>query len=100
MDAIKRGMYGMAMGNMSYIFGNCPVDLGGKTGTAELGDGTVNGVFVAFAPYDDPEIAIAVALERAEAGANLAPIVADIINAYFAHRETPPLPGGEHALIP
>ena len=99
-DAIKRGMYGMAMGNMSYIFSRCPVDLGGKTGTAELGDGTVNGVFVAFAPYENPEIAIAVAVERADAGADLAPIVADIINSYFAHRETPPLAEGEHTLIP
>ena len=99
-DAVKRGMYGMAMGNMRHIFGRCPVDLGAKTGTAELGDGTVNGVFVAFAPYENPEIAIAVAVERADAGANLAPIAADIINSYFAHRETPPLAEGEHVLIP
>lgn len=99
--AVKQGMRDMAMGSMSYVFNKCPVDLGAKTGTAEIdGDGTVNGVFVAFAPYDDPEIAVAVAIERADAGADLAPVAADIINAYFSHREAPTVTVGENALIP
>ncbi len=99
--AVKQGMRDMAMGSMSYIFSKCPVDLGAKTGTAEIdGDGTVNGVFVAFAPYDDPEIAVAVAIERADAGADLAPVAADIINAYFSHREAPTVIVGENALLP
>ncbi len=99
--AVKKGMRDMAMGSMSYIFSKCPVDLGAKTGTAEIdGDGTVNGVFVAFAPYDKPEIAVAVAIERADAGADLAPVAADIINAYFSHREAPTVTIGENALMP
>ncbi len=99
--SVKKGMRDMAMGSMSYIFSKCPVDLGAKTGTAEIdGDGTVNGVFVAFAPYDNPEIAVAVAIERADAGADLAPVAADIINAYFSHREAPTVTIGENALMP
>ena len=43
----------------------------------------VNGVFIAFAPYDDPQIAVAVAIEKASAGADLAPVAVDILNSYF-----------------
>lgn len=62
---------------------------GAKTGTSELGGNqTENGVFVCFAPYDDPEIAVALVLEKADAGAVLATTAVDIINAYFSREET------------
>lgn len=58
-----------------------------------------NGVFVAFAPYDDPEIAIALVLEKGDAGAALATTAVDIINAYFDREDTASiLP--ENQLIP
>ena len=84
LQAVKKGMYGYTQpGGMVYsYFKDCIVSAGAKTGTAQLGGGLKNnGVFVAFAPYDDPEIAVALVLEKADAGAVLATTAVDIINA-------------------
>ena len=65
------------------------VTAGAKTGTSELGGNqTENGVFVCFAPYDDPEIAVAIVIEHATWGSNLATTGVDILNAYFTADET------------
>lgn len=61
--------------------------VGGKTGTAELGDGTSHAWFICFAgrPNQPPEIAIAVIVERAGPGStNALPIARKVIEAYFA----------------
>ena len=39
------------------------VKVAGKTGSAETGGTNVNSMFVGFAPYDSPTVAISVALE-------------------------------------
>ena len=91
LQAVKKGMYGYTQpGGMVYsYFKDCIVSAGAKTGTAQLGGGLKNnGVFVAFAPYDDPEIAIALVLEKGDAGAALATTAVDIINAYFDREDT------------
>ena len=102
LQAVKKGMYGYTQpGGMVYsYFKDCIVSAGAKTGTAQLGGGLKNnGVFVAFAPYDDPEIAIALVLEKGDAGAALATTAVDIINAYFDREDTASiLP--ENQLIP
>ena len=102
LQAVKKGMYGYTQpGGMVYsYFKDCIVSAGAKTGTAQLGGGLKNnGVFVAFAPYDDPEIAIALVLEKGDAGAVLATTAVDIINAYFDREDTASiLP--ENQLIP
>ena len=61
-------------GSVAVPFQNCVVSAGAKTGTAQIGGAMKNGVFVAFAPYDDPEIAVALGLENAYAGAVLADV--------------------------
>lgn len=102
LQTVKKGMYGYTQpGGMVYsYFKDCIVSAGAKTGTAQLGGGLKNnGVFVAFAPYDDPEIAVALVLEKADAGAVLATTAVDIINAYFDREDTASiLP--ENQLIP
>ena len=102
LQAVKKGMYGYTQpGGMVYsYFKDCIVSAGAKTGTAQLGGGLKNnGVFVAFAPYDDPEIAIALVLEKGDAGAALASTAVTIINAYFDREDTASiLP--ENQLIP
>lgn len=59
----------------------------GKTGTAETnyGDGQIltNGLFICFAPYDDPEIAIAVAAESGARGAGVSSVASEMIKAYY-----------------
>ncbi|MBE6919112.1 MAG: penicillin-binding protein A [Ruminococcaceae bacterium] len=97
--AVLQGMRNLVTGSLYYQFRNCVVPAGAKTGTAEIGGGDVNGVFIAFAPYDDPQIAVAVAIEKASAGAELAPIAVDILNAYFSRDEIGTVILGENTLI-
>ena len=99
LDAVLEGMYDLTTSSLYYEFYNCIVPAGAKTGTAEIGGGDLNGVFIAFAPYDDPQIAVAVAIEKAEAGADLAPIAVDILNAYFSRDEIGAVILGENTLI-
>ena len=61
--------------------------VGGKTGTAEMfenGESFDNGLFIAFAPFDNPQIVICVVGEGAGHGAYVAPIVRDMLDEYFS----------------
>ena len=42
-----------------------------------------NALFVAFAPFDNPEIAVAVVIENGVKGANAAYVAKDIFDEYF-----------------
>ena len=97
--AVLQGMRNLVTSTLAYEFNKCVVSAGAKTGTAEIGGGDVNGVFIAFAPYDKPQIAVAVAIEKAEAGADLAPVAVDILNAYFSKEEIGTVTIGENTLI-
>ncbi len=100
LDAVLEGMHDLTVGSLYYEFSDCVVSAGAKTGTAEVSGGNVNGVFIAFAPYEDPQIAVAVAIEKAGAGAALAPVAVDIINAYFSRSTSSTAPViGENTLI-
>ncbi len=86
-------------GSVRTQFTNCVVDAAAKTGTAQTGGrGTIsNGVFVAFAPYDDPQIAIALVIEKGNSGGALASTAVDILNAYFTAAD--PNIVGENVLL-
>ena len=43
-----------------------------------------NGVFVCFAPFDEPEIAVAIVIEQGGSGAALASTAVNILNSYFS----------------
>ena len=88
LQAVKTGMHNLAHGSLAYQFNDCVVDVGCKTGSAQVGTDIANGVFVAFAPYDDPEIAVAIVIEKGGSGAALAGTAAQVINAYFAADDT------------
>ena len=99
--AVKEGMKGLVEGTLSPYFRNCVVSAGAKTGTSQVRADTKNhGVFVCFAPYDDPEIAVAIAIERADAGAALASTAVNILNAYFTPPEDTIAITGENQLLP
>jgi penicillin-binding protein 2 len=59
----------------------------GKTGTAQNPHGKDHSVFIAFAPKDDPEIAIAVFVENAGFGATYAAPVASLMIEKYLKRE-------------
>jgi penicillin-binding protein 2 len=59
------------------------ITVAGKTGTPETGTGTSNALFVAYAPADDPEIAVAVVIEKGVWGSNAVPVGVDVLKEYF-----------------
>ena len=71
-------------GTASSTFVNFDVPVGSKTGSASVPNGAANGIFVAFAPFDDPQIAIALVVEHAGSGSAIAPVARDIIKEYMA----------------
>ena len=100
LEAVKRGMLELiTIGDLGVYFKNCIVSAGAKTGTAQLGENeTNNGIFVCFAPYEDPEIAVAIVIEKGGKGSALASTAVEILNAYFAADAGPIT--GENQLIP
>lgn len=100
LSAVLEGMHELTRsGSVSGYFKNCMVDTGAKTGTAQTGNGKENGVFVCFAPYDDPQIAIACVVEKGGSGGALASTVVDIVNAYFPSADTQTSIQGENVLL-
>ena len=99
--AVKEGMHELTTtGSLAGYFRSCVVDAGAKTGTAQISSNTTNnGVFVCFAPYDDPEIALAIVIEKGSAGANLASTAVEILNAYFTKEEIGTVILGEGQLL-
>jgi peptidoglycan glycosyltransferase len=56
--------------------------VGGKTGTAEIGDGSAHSWFIGFIGDDEPQYAVAVVLEEGSGGlANAVSIGRDILYA-------------------
>ena len=100
--AIKEGMHNLTTtGSLSYYFKDCIVSAGAKTGTAQLGENiTNNGMFVCFAPYENPEIAVAVAIEKGGSGSALASTAVKILNAYFSADEIGTAIIPENQLLP
>lgn len=63
------------------------VEIAGKTGTAETGSGPPHSWFIAFAPADDPTIAVAVLVENGGDGESAAlPIARDMIRTHLEDR--------------
>ncbi len=95
LNLVREGM--LLVGTEGYCknaFANLPVKAAAKTGTSEVVrviDGNKvegnNGFLISYAPYEDPEIAVAVVVESATAGSLTAVVVADIYDYYFSAKE-------------
>ena len=84
LDVVKAGMREVVLsGTGSTKFGDYGIALGAKTGTAEVPGHSDNVTFIAFAPYDDPEIAVAVVLQYGASGTYCQEVAKDILDAYF-----------------
>lgn len=86
-DEIKKGMLSVTSetGGTSYIvFKNSDIQVAGKTGTAQVPSGNNNGIFVGFAPYDKPKIAVVAVIEHGEEGTYTANVVKPIMEEYFS----------------
>lgn len=95
MDAIRYGMRMVAAdGTAADYFSDYPINVAAKTGTAEVYGGSDNGIFVAYAPYENPEIAVAVVIERSGGGYYCGPVAKAIIDAYLNAENSPDLTVG------
>lgn len=91
-DALACVREGMRMavtsGTASSYLSDYSVAVAAKTGTAQHGGlGSDNASFVCYAPYDDPEIAIVVYVEKGAQGGYLATAARKVMDAYFGRAE-------------
>ena len=93
LDVVKSGM--QMLGESMTAFQNLPVKVAAKTGTAQFKvkvDGRIvegtNGMMISFAPADDPQIAVAVAVENLDGGSATGILTAAIYDAYFRDDST------------
>ena len=88
-DLVYDGM--ILVGTKSYAdFSSVPVTVAAKTGTTTVkkaGNGSKkevnNGLIIALAPADNPQIAVAVVVEGATSGGSTAPVASAIMEKFF-----------------
>ncbi len=82
--AVKEGMLSVTEdGTGRGALGDYPLKVGGKSGTSQVENKADHSVFVAFAPFDSPEIAVAVVLEHGKSSYNAALAVRGMLDTYF-----------------
>jgi len=88
--AVKEGMLAVTQsGSVASYFRNSAVKVAAKTGSAQVtGNEASNAVFVCFAPYDNPQVALSIVVEKGGSGSELGRIAAEILAYYFT--EHPP----------
>lgn len=102
LEAVKRGMYDLSKtAAMARWFDTLPVEVGCKTGTAETEAhaASTNALFVCFAPYDDPQVALCLVAEGIDAGGNLSEMAAGILAQYFSTGSSVNTVTGENTLL-
>ena len=102
--AVQRGMYLVAndpSGSAYQTFGAYQIPVAAKTGTAQLGENQVNNaIFICYAPYDDPQVAVAVVVEHGVSGSSVASIARDVLDAYFTVKNVNASVETELSLLP
>lgn len=86
---VKQGMKQAVLSGTSEPLQDLPVSSGAKTGTAQTpqGEGEEHSWFTAFAPYENPEIAITVMVENGGEGYDSAlPVAKETLNYYFSNK--------------
>lgn len=98
LEAVKAGM--LEVTEKSYYYRDLDIKVGAKTGTAQVSSTeNSNAVYVCFAPYEDPEIALAMVVERGGGGGDLTTMVVDILSYYFSAEENREVVPEENTLI-
>ncbi len=90
-DLVQEGMAKVTTedGTAASVFENYAIDVAGKSGTAQISGTEIDdGLFISYAPQDDPQIAVCVVIEGGDSGNNVAPVIRDIYDAYFFSDDT------------
>ncbi len=86
-------------GTVTAVFRDYDIDVAVKTGTAQHGSGgSDHASLVLFAPADDPQIAIAIYVEKGASGGKLGYIAKSILDAYFSETSSVDLMPGENVI--
>ncbi len=87
-DAVKAGMLSVTVdGTGGATFSNYPIKVGGKTGTSQVANGDDHSVFIAFAPFDKPEVAVAIVLEHGASSRTCSTVGREMLDAYFFSKD-------------
>ena len=98
MTTIQQGMNAYAMN--SSVINNIGIVSAGKTGTAEQSVNHPNhALFIGYAPFENPEIALAVRIANGYTSANAASIAADVYKYYFELVEEEEVLSGEATAV-
>jgi penicillin-binding protein 2 len=91
-DIVKQGMYLVVNGaGTATNIKSQELQIAGKTGTAQNPHGKDHSLFICFAPFDHPKIAVAVLVENAGFGATYAaPIAQKVVAAYLKVKAATP----------
>lgn len=82
-DTIKKGMLDVTKnGTAKDVFSDFPISVAGKTGTSQVSKHT-NGLFVGYAPIDNPQIAFCVVIEGGGTGNAAAKTAKNVLSYYF-----------------
>ncbi len=103
-DAVHEGMWNVVnspINESNYLcWIDCAWEVAGKTGTAQKGENITNdGIFICYAPYDDPEVAIAIIVERGGAGASVQFMAKQMMDVYINIRSYSDSSEGEMELL-
>ena len=102
MDAVHEGMIAVGKtGTARVSFANAPYTIACKTGTAQTGiqGQSDHGTFIAYAPADNPEIALSVVVENGTSAASAA-VARKVLDAYFESKNAGEEPTPEGELLP
>lgn len=86
-DAVAQGMRGViANGSAARIFRDLPIEIAGKTGTAEESATRGNHAwFISYGPYTSPEIAVTVNIPYGYSSSNAATLAKHVYELYYGY---------------
>lgn len=82
-ETVLSGMLQSSQDSSGFVWNNFDIKVASKTGTPQTSTATVNSTFICFAPADDPQIAIAVIIEKGWQGYTAAPVAKEILQYYL-----------------
>ena len=82
-ETVLSGMLQSSQDSSGFVWNDFDIKVASKTGTPQTSTVTVNSTFICFAPADDPQIAIAVVIEKGWQGYTAAPVAKEILEFYF-----------------
>ena len=90
----------MRLVGKSTLTGYTMTSVAAKTGTAQKGESVANdAIFICYAPFDDPEIAMAIVVQKGSAGSNCSVIASEILKAYFSMKSATDITDVEGELL-